>query len=175
MKEDILKLRSEGKTYNQIKEILGCSKGTISFHCGEGQKEKSKTRTRKLRKNTFVHKLQMFKNSGVKSRVINFQRRTPSYVKDIPTGSLFTIEDVFKKFNGIYRCYLTGDEINIEDSNSYNFDHIIATKSGGKNTLDNLGLLKRDINIMKHSLSVEQFIEYCKKIVIHNGYTITKI
>jgi hypothetical protein len=44
MKEQILKLRNEGKTYNEIKEILGCSKGTISFHCGNGQKEKSNSR-----------------------------------------------------------------------------------------------------------------------------------
>jgi DNA invertase Pin-like site-specific DNA recombinase len=33
MKENILKLRKEGKSYNEIKEILGCSKGTIAYHC----------------------------------------------------------------------------------------------------------------------------------------------
>ena len=33
MKEKILKLREEGKSYNEIKKILGCSKGTISYHC----------------------------------------------------------------------------------------------------------------------------------------------
>jgi len=32
-KKEILKLRNEGKTYSEIKEILGCSKSTISFHC----------------------------------------------------------------------------------------------------------------------------------------------
>lgn len=42
MKEEILKLREEGKTYNEIKLILGCSKGTISYYCGNGQKEKTK-------------------------------------------------------------------------------------------------------------------------------------
>lgn len=35
MKEQILKLRSEGKTYSEIQFQLGCSKSTISFHCGE--------------------------------------------------------------------------------------------------------------------------------------------
>ena len=44
MKEDILKLRAQGKTYNQIKEILGCSKSTISYHCGIGQKQKTEIR-----------------------------------------------------------------------------------------------------------------------------------
>ena len=41
MKEQILQLRSEGKTYDEIKEILGCSKGTISYHCGGNSKQKS--------------------------------------------------------------------------------------------------------------------------------------
>ena len=40
MKEEILKLRAQGKNYNEISKILGCSKGTISYHCGDGQKEK---------------------------------------------------------------------------------------------------------------------------------------
>ena len=33
MKENILKLRKEGKSYNEIKKILGCSLSTISYHC----------------------------------------------------------------------------------------------------------------------------------------------
>ena len=55
MKEDILKLRNEGKTYNEIQEILGCSKGTISYHCGEGQKEKTNKRSAKQRTNMFSY------------------------------------------------------------------------------------------------------------------------
>lgn len=33
MKEIILKLRKEGKTYNEIQKIVNLSKGTISYHC----------------------------------------------------------------------------------------------------------------------------------------------
>ena len=33
MKEQIIKLRKEGKTYNEIKAIVGCAKSTISYHC----------------------------------------------------------------------------------------------------------------------------------------------
>lgn len=36
----ILALRTEGKTYNQIRDELNCSKGTIAYYCGDGQKEK---------------------------------------------------------------------------------------------------------------------------------------
>jgi IS30 family transposase len=41
-KEEILRLRAEGMSYNQIAEQLGCSKGTVSYHIGFGQKEKTK-------------------------------------------------------------------------------------------------------------------------------------
>jgi transposase len=47
--EEILKLHKEGKSYNQIKEILGCSKGTISYYLGAGQKEKTLNRTKDIR------------------------------------------------------------------------------------------------------------------------------
>jgi hypothetical protein len=49
MKEQILELRAQRKTYDEIVIILGCSKGTISYHCGEGQKEKSRNRLSKNR------------------------------------------------------------------------------------------------------------------------------
>ncbi len=31
-KEDIIRLRSEGKSYGEISEILGCSKGTVAYY-----------------------------------------------------------------------------------------------------------------------------------------------
>lgn len=33
MVQDILKLRQEGKSYNEISKILGCNKSLISYHC----------------------------------------------------------------------------------------------------------------------------------------------
>lgn len=35
MKEDILRLRKEGKSYNEIRKILGCAKSTVSYHCSK--------------------------------------------------------------------------------------------------------------------------------------------
>jgi hypothetical protein len=49
MKDEILRLRAEGKTYTEIQEALGCSKGTISYHCGYGQREKVRARGRDAR------------------------------------------------------------------------------------------------------------------------------
>ena len=39
-KDKILKLRAEGKSYREIQSILGCSKSTISYHCGNGNEKK---------------------------------------------------------------------------------------------------------------------------------------
>ena len=43
MKEKILKLRQEGKSYNEIRRILGCSKGTISYHCSKIDNDRIKS------------------------------------------------------------------------------------------------------------------------------------
>lgn len=40
MKDEILKLYREGLTYSEIQKELGCSKGTISYHCGDRIKSK---------------------------------------------------------------------------------------------------------------------------------------
>jgi transposase len=49
LSDQIIQLYSEGKSYNQIKDALGCSKGTISYHLGEGQKTKTRNRTQDKR------------------------------------------------------------------------------------------------------------------------------
>lgn len=50
-KEEIIRLRSEGKTYNEIVKILGCSKGTIAYHLSESVKVNYNTRRKKYRDN----------------------------------------------------------------------------------------------------------------------------
>jgi len=46
LRDKILELKNQGYSYNQIKQALGCSKGTISYHIGVGQKEKTGQRRR---------------------------------------------------------------------------------------------------------------------------------
>ncbi len=55
LKEQILKLRTQGKSYRKIQEELNCSKSTIGFHLNELDRQKSKDRTcrRKKEKKTF--------------------------------------------------------------------------------------------------------------------------
>ena len=45
-KDEILRLGALGYSYNKIREITGASKGTISYHLGPGQREKSNARNR---------------------------------------------------------------------------------------------------------------------------------
>ena len=45
LKENVFKLREEGKSYKQIAKELGCSKGTINYHLSEGAAEKIKSRS----------------------------------------------------------------------------------------------------------------------------------
>lgn len=43
-KDEIIRLHNDKFSYSQIAKILNCSKGTISYHLGKGQKEKTRIR-----------------------------------------------------------------------------------------------------------------------------------
>ena len=125
MKEQILKLREEGKTYNEIKSILGCSKSTISYYCGEGQKEKTLNRKRKSRKyNPLLDKIDRFK-----SRVRDFQRNRVNGTFVEGRTHTLSVENVLNKIGDNPKCYLTGREIDLYNTTSYHLDHIIPLSS----------------------------------------------
>ena len=67
-KEVIINLRNEGYSYSKIRKETGFSNGSISYHAGEGQKEKTIERAKKQK-------------SGFKRKVWNFiwgeRRKTP--------------------------------------------------------------------------------------------------
>jgi 5-methylcytosine-specific restriction endonuclease McrA len=52
---EILKLRSEGKSFNQISKLLGCNKSHVSYYCSNGQKEKTLLRNLNLRRERKKH------------------------------------------------------------------------------------------------------------------------
>ena len=49
LNEKIIALASKGFSYRQIQAKLNCSKSTISYHLGDGQKDKAYGRVRKQR------------------------------------------------------------------------------------------------------------------------------
>ena len=49
--EQIIKLANKGMSYRQIEKQLGCSKSTIAYYLGKGQKEKAYLRMKKAKAN----------------------------------------------------------------------------------------------------------------------------
>lgn len=169
MKVKILKLRAEGKTYPEIKNILGCSTGTIAYHCGKGQKEKTKERHNKHKKTI---------NGILKRKKDNFSfihgrnTRTNKGKRGILD---FTAKEFKDKLENNQKCYLTGRSIDILKPKTYHCDHIIPISKGGTCLFDNLGFACKDANMAKNNLSIDEFLNLCKEVLIHHKYKVEKI
>lgn len=189
MKTQILQLRSEGKTYAEIALILGCSKGTVCYYCGNNQVEKCRNRQRKRRtkQHPFFKKIENFCSNvkqGIKTnqlhkykKLIQLKIECFSRIGDkrqMYQKPIFTVDNVINKFGETPKCALTGEVIDIYEPRTYAFDHKIPVSRGGNNTIDNLQILTKKANQAKHSLTDDEFIELCKKVLIHQGYNITK-
>lgn len=169
MKERILKLKNEGKSYGDIKKILGCSKGTISYHCGTGQKQKTLNRSRQNRKTTDIkirRKIEVY----LRPKIRNYRRGKGNRI----TTAKFDCGVAYKIIINNPICYLTGRKIDLSDTKSYQLDHKIPIKKGGPNTLKNMGLSCRDANMGKGDLLLDEFIQMCKEVCEHNGYKVHK-
>ena len=179
----ILELRGQGKTYNEIVSLLGCSKGTVGYHLGDNQKQKTRFRTRIRRRveHPFVRKLEKFKSpyhTPVRKPPIHktrklIQLKIETFFKDrrlkMYTTPSFTVQDVLDKAGPNPTCYLTGQPIDINQPRTYNFDHIIPVSKGGQNTLDNLGICTKKANESKTDMTPDEFIAFCKLVVEHNS------
>ena len=51
LKERIIALADKGLSYRKIQDKLGCSKSTIAYHLGKGQRAKAQARRDKQRDN----------------------------------------------------------------------------------------------------------------------------
>lgn len=176
MKEQILKLRSDGKNYNEIKNILGCSKGTISYHCGNGTHEKTIKRNKNNRnKNPIKTKLDRFKGRRpIGKKLRDFGRRGKGLGLTSTSSSNFNVDDLISKFGLTTKCYLTGEDINLLEVNTYAFDHVIPVSRGGENTLENLKICKTIANKSKTDLLFDEYLLLCKNVLEHNGYNVNK-
>lgn len=158
MKEEILRLRQEGKTYTQIQDILGCSRGTISYHCGDGQKEKTKVRTANSRRSIrsiVLKKIDLFLNRNSTNR-LEYTRRSDIH------------EEMYNKIISNPICYITGERIDLSNAKSYSLDHINPYHLSQDNSIENLGLTTKDANQSKSHLTLQQYIELCRKVVEYN-------
>lgn len=175
MKEEILKLRSEGLSYRQIKNILGCSTSTISYHCGEGQKEKNRKRHQKWKNNNPLKvKTDRFLSRGLKMKIRDFQRNRDKGVFVNGREFNFNYSELLEKIENNPVCYLTGEEIDLKQTALYHFDHIKPVSKGGTNHLSNLGLTTKKANRAKGDLTLNEFLGLCEKVLVNNGYTVSK-
>ena len=53
--QNILKLRSQGFTYGKIVDELKCPISTVSYYCGQRQKEKATNRNKKNKKSYYEY------------------------------------------------------------------------------------------------------------------------
>lgn len=183
LKNKILQLRGEGKTYDEIQSTLKCSKGTIAYYCGVGQKLKTENRRKKLRaKHPYISKCHTFLYSRQR-----YGRTNSKYIKTIQRiiyekihefcdgDNMFTYDDVINKFGQNPKCYITGEEIDISKSRSYAFDYIIPKSRGGDNSIDNLGICTTTANQAKHTMTPDELYFFCKKVLEHQGYNVSKV
>ena len=180
MKEKILELRMQGKSYNEIQKKLGCSKSSISYHCGFGQKAKCKKRGQNnVISHRICNKIYHFKlpnqenklllgscslSSKIQQKVLRFtgirkmKDITVKYIKDRIVNHPF--------------CELNGLPIDIDKTYSWHLDHKVPRSRGGSNDVNNMQIVSADANQAKHRLTNDEFFELCKSVLIHNGYEV---
>lgn len=194
MEEKIKELHSQGMTYSQICDLLGCTKSLVSYYINPNGKARVRANTRKRRAkiHPFKKKLETFLyvetyqqepktlsekikwRKRMTDKISDFQKESKNKTPQNINSAAIQLEDVLEIIGNNPTCYLTGDPIDIYDTRSYNFDHIQPRSRGGQNTIENLGVCTRDANQAKNDFTLDEFIELCKKVLIHNGYDVTK-
>ena len=178
VKNQILDLHKQGLSYSAIQKRLKCSKGTISYHCGKGQKNKKNKRQQNRRSISVLrNKIENFryrkqkcivydsdtrdvrKILSIKLRFFSMSRKTKTVKQK------FSLQELIDKIGDNPKCYLTGRSIDLSDGRSYHLDHIVPISKGGDNSLDNCEIACKEANQAKHNLSKDEFIKLCQEVV----------
>lgn len=176
-KQDILRLRSDGKSYREIMKILGCSSGTISYYCNDLQKDKQLERNKKFRKeNPNITRIYDFRSDRLTKISDDKKLQSTDKQRFRQKIKMFKIDmkEFLEKINETTECYLSGRKIDPNDPSSFQLDHILPRSRGGSNEIENMGIASSDVNLCKRNLTPEEFIELCKDVVEYNGYEVIK-
>ncbi len=158
--------------YKNIADHVGVSKDVVTYYLSSTRQQRIKATTRRRRLHLpLERKVENFiAKKKLREKTDGFQRRTEG--KTAQRKIAFTYHDVMAKLGQNPKCYLTGSPIDWTKPKTFVFDHILPSSRGGTNALDNLDLLRADVNKMKADLTPEEFIGVCKEVVIHAGYEI---
>lgn len=156
MKEKILKLFNEGKTYVEIAAQLNCSRFTVMYHCNPNRKKSiSSSYLAYRKKNPLLSKMAAFFRGNART-------------KKGQSKFTFTLAQLKDKIGNKPTCYLTGEAIDLSKPDTYSLDHIVPVSKGGQSTLENCGLASMSVNYAKQNLSVEEFVALCKRVANYN-------
>ena len=85
---------------------------------------------------------------------------------------MFTNAELKQKILDDPYCYITGEQFDPYDSTQWSLDHILPKSRGGTNDLANAGQTTKMANQMKSSMTLEELLNMCEKILVHNGYEV---
>lgn len=190
-KQDILRLRAQGLGYKRIAKALGCVTSTVVYHCSpmgvQNDRKRQKRRGYLVLLDKKVWRFAQPRSSRTANYHIKANLRMTRKIQDfqrVPSSTTkirrkyqkiqFNAKDVIIKFGMETECYLTGHPIRLDDPASYEFDHIVPVAQEGDSTINNLGIASREANRAKNDRTVPQFLNLCKRVLEHHGYSIKK-
>lgn len=195
--DEISKWRNDDElSYSQIRErhqtLYGYApdKGTLSYHFGVGQKEKTLARTRKRRAlgGAWLRMVETFTNAKYVEPKEPKEKRGRFWYMMVRTfiGKKYmtsTIQNYWKNYfwpekgqktkDGLtfpeIRCIYTGKigkvDVPKDDPKRISLDHNIPKSRGGSNDISNARPVLKRVNDMKGNMSQDEFIELCREIV----------
>lgn len=150
------KLKADGKSFTEIAAEMNCSVDTVKYHLIKNRKGQI---LKQCEKDKFKYCL------ALKRR--QFLGRKKGVHR-------FSLEELKSKIGNDPRCYLTNESIDLSRPDTYSLDHKLSIARGGGSELENAELIKLDVNLAKHTKTVEEFLDLCRRVLINNGYDVTK-
>jgi hypothetical protein len=128
-----------------VAKELGVSLDTVRRHLVEARYRLGKTHVRQLLDKTIHEERRQIRES------------------DVTQANLLRLIE-----SQDYKCALTGEDLTPQTAS---LDHKTPRSMGGENTIDNVWFVLDAVNKAKGTMSTEQFIDLCRKVVAHADAT----